>query len=201
MHAIDKVRIFEGRRVQIGAGCVGWEKGGTLGKNQGQKVQRQRTCYSRLLSQGEHDQISSFERNFLWLDVFEAQLSKLTWHILSGNARVKDESTLIIENFAYDGLGPDAFFIASTESNSPPNRPHIDQYFPLPYDPESNEIQRPLMEISNPAVPILGEYDVQTIELKMPIGISAYSIKWISVYCRDYSINFGHAKLDNVPRS
>ena len=124
---------------------------------------------------------------------------------MSGSVRILDESTIQIENFAYDGLGPDAYFIVGVETPVPPKRrpwPPVDA-IPLPiYDnAELNAVQQPQLSFGSEEIPILGEYDIQDLTIKMPIGVSAYSIKWISVYCRDYKIDFGHAKFNSVPRN
>ena len=138
-----------------------------------------------------------------------AQISKLTWHTLSGSVHVKDENTLEIRNFAYDGLGPDAFFLVGVETPRPPKgrRASYDDAIPLPYFPPShpsgqtNEPNRPKLSFRSQAVPVLGEYDIQTLEVPMPAGVSAHSVKWLSIYCRDYSIDFGHAIIPNLPRT
>jgi hypothetical protein len=42
--------------------------------------------------------------------------NQLTFHPLSGKVVVVDESTLVICNFVYDGLGPDAFFVVGDKT-------------------------------------------------------------------------------------
>ena len=42
----------------------------------------------------------------------------------------------------------------------------------------------------------------QDVEFMLPGGVSGDSVTWVSVWCRAYSIDFGHAWLtDNIPAS
>ena len=54
-------------------------------------------------------------------------------------------------------------------------------------------------------IPILGEFRGEDITLVLPAtqDITTRDIKWISVWCRDYTIDFGHAVIASdadVPR-
>ena len=54
-------------------------------------------------------------------------------------------------------------------------------------------------------IPILGEFRGEDITIKLPEtqDITTRDIKWISVWCRDYTIDFGHAVISSnadVPR-
>ena len=53
-------------------------------------------------------------------------------------------------------------------------------------------------------IPILGEFRGEDITLELPEGdLTTRDIKWISVWCRDYTIDFGHAVISSnadVPR-
>merc|ERR1719354_349150 len=41
------------------------------------------------------------------------------------------------------------------------------------------------------SAPKLGEYSAQTVVLTLPEGWQMSDIKWISVWCRQFSVNFG----------
>ena len=38
-----------------------------------------------------------------------------------------------------------------------------------------------------------GPYTGQTVELPLPAGVSAAEVAWVSVWCRQYSLDLGHA--------
>ena len=45
---------------------------------------------------------------------------------------------------------------------------------------------------------------LQDIDLQLPQGIEVRDVKWISLYCRQFGIDFGHVKIRNSkspPRS
>ncbi len=45
-------------------------------------------------------------------------------------------------------------------------------------------------------------FNGEDIELVLPDGLKAENVRWLSVYCRKYNIDFGHAVFPvNVPRS
>ena len=46
----------------------------------------------------------------------------------------------------------------------------------------------------------LGRYSSQDLEFSLPAGVKGEAVTWVSVWCKDYSINFGHAWLtDDIP--
>ena len=46
-------------------------------------------------------------------------------------------------------------------------------------------------------IPILRQHRGETVELQLPVGESISSLKWISVFCRDFSVNFGQVNFAN----
>ena len=46
-------------------------------------------------------------------------------------------------------------------------------------------------------VPILKAFDSEDIELRLPSDVKASEIKWISLFCRDFDIDFGHVIVDD----
>merc|ERR1712117_71363 len=88
------------------------------------------------------------------------------YHNIGGNAYALDSKTILIKDFTYDGEGPDAFFLAGTSGK--PSRLSGDVVLPYPFD---------------------GSEDVV---LNLPSGVSVQDLRWLSVWCRDYQIDFGH---------
>ncbi|XP_018319148.1 protein Skeletor, isoforms B/C isoform X2 [Agrilus planipennis] len=96
-------------------------------------------------------------------------------HGIKGIVYAVDESTIFIKGFSYDGTGPDAFFWIG---NSP--RPSPDGYI-VPY-PEDYSGREP---------PVLGEHNNSDIILRLPMGKRLKDIRWLSVWCRRFTVDFG----------
>ncbi|XP_050068770.1 protein Skeletor, isoforms B/C-like isoform X2 [Anopheles maculipalpis] len=96
-------------------------------------------------------------------------------HGIKGHVFAVDESTLFVKGFAYDGNAPDAFFWVG---NSP--RPSPEGYI-IPY-PE---------EYSGREPPVLQQHNNTDIILKLPMGKRIRDIRWLSVWCRRFTVDFG----------
>ena len=95
--------------------------------------------------------------------------------------------------FVYDGEGPDAFFILGTQTAQA--RPNLQDAVPLPY---FNQVAVPIQRryyIDDPNIPKLPKFRNQTIKLKLPPGIKVSDLQWLSLYCRDYDIDFGNVRF------
>merc|ERR1712010_329558 len=109
------------------------------------------------------------------------------WHDIGGNLFAPDDETILIEDFTYDGQGPDAFFLAGTTG-----RPSKNGQVVLPF-PD----QEKTFAYTDKDIPILGRFTGdQDIVLKMPPGRKVSDLKWVSVWCRDFVVDFGHANID-----
>merc|ERR1712154_4543 len=97
---------------------------------------------------------------------------------VSGRLYVVDEYTLKIEDFNYNGKGPDAFFYVG-ESGGPSGAGTM-----VPY-PEGSDT-------------VLTKADKIDITLRLPTGVTSTKLKWLSVWCRQYSVNFGDVMFDKV---
>ena len=115
-----------------------------------------------------------------------------------------DSRTLFIKNFAYDGQGPDAYFYAG-ESGEPSSKGYL-----IANEKESKLIRKTfngnksfystfftavcfisyLIEIQG-SKDILGAYRSKNIVLTLPGGKTLRNVKWISVWCRAFDVNFG----------
>ncbi|XP_018572684.1 protein Skeletor, isoforms B/C isoform X1 [Anoplophora glabripennis] len=96
-------------------------------------------------------------------------------HGIKGTAYAVDESTIFIKGFSYDGTGPDAFFWIG---NSP--RPSPEGII-IPY-PEDYIGRDP---------PELRAYNNTDIILRLPMGKRIRDIRWLSVWCRRFTVDFG----------
>ena len=109
-------------------------------------------------------------------------------HGVGGRVYLIDEKTLLIKGFTYDGGGPDAFFWAGTEG-SPSS---VGNLLPYPFEGK-------FYAYEDQAAPILsgtfsGEKD---IKLTLPETLKSTDIKWLSVWCRAFSVNFGDVIFPN----
>ena len=138
---------------------------------------------------------------------FLGSFNRLTYHPVGGDLYKKDSNTLVIRNFVYDGEGPDAFFVVGKRpmrrdkivirdrADATPI-PYEDNNNPFSFSPYSRQdlaIRR--YRYDDPDVPVLGRFDGQDIELSLPEGMEAENIRWISLYCRQFNMDFGHVKI------
>eukprot|EP00092_Neocalanus_flemingeri_P068427 GFUD01083634.1.p1 GENE.GFUD01083634.1~~GFUD01083634.1.p1 ORF type:complete len:195 (-),score=46.96 GFUD01083634.1:27-611(-) len=104
------------------------------------------------------------------------KLTTLQYNV-GGDVSIKGEK-VVIKNFSYTGGAPDAFFYVGT-SGSPADAGTIGTYVQYPAGQD-----RPL-----------GAYSGQDLEFPLPSGVLGSDITWVSVWCRQYSVNFGQAML------
>ncbi|XP_054266957.1 protein Skeletor, isoforms B/C isoform X2 [Macrosteles quadrilineatus] len=96
-------------------------------------------------------------------------------HGIKGTVYAVDENTMFVKGFSYDGTGPDAFFWVGNTA-----RPSPDGYI-VPY-PEDYVGRDP---------PILNAYNKTDVILRLPNGKRIRDLKWLSVWCRRFTVNFG----------
>ncbi|XP_070165249.1 protein Skeletor, isoforms B/C [Polyergus mexicanus] len=96
-------------------------------------------------------------------------------HGIKGKVYAVDDATIFIKGFSYDGTGPDAYFWVGNTS-----RPNPDGYI-VPY-PESDSSTDPR---------VLEAYNHTDIILRLPGGKRIRDIKWLSVWCRRFTVDFG----------
>ncbi|XP_032523289.2 protein Skeletor, isoforms B/C isoform X3 [Danaus plexippus] len=100
-------------------------------------------------------------------------------HGIRGTVYAVDESTIFVKGFAYDGTGPDAYFwVGDTPQPSPEGT-----LVPYPEDYPSRD------------PPVLSSHTNSDILLRLPAGKRLRDIKWISVWCRRFTVNFGDVFL------
>ena len=103
---------------------------------------------------------------------------------VGGTLYALNESTLFIKDFTYTGGGPDAFFTVGSQSKQP-NSNGIMLTFPY---------EGTHYEYNDPKAPVLGRFEAsrnEKILLHLPSDVRVSDLKWLSVWCRAYSVNFG----------
>ncbi|XP_064465589.1 protein Skeletor, isoforms B/C-like isoform X2 [Ornithodoros turicata] len=96
-----------------------------------------------------------------------------TVHGVSGNVYAAKKNVLVLEDFVYDGLGPDAFFMVGTTNEPSPTGTVLPN--------EAGSVSK------------LSRYEKKTIVLTLPSVITNY--KWFSVYCKKAKVSFGHVVI------
>ncbi|XP_011136070.1 protein Skeletor, isoforms B/C isoform X2 [Harpegnathos saltator] len=96
-------------------------------------------------------------------------------HGIKGKVHAVDDATIFIKGFCYDGTGPDAYFWVGNSSMPSP------EGYIVPY-PETDKDSDPQ---------VLGAYNYTDIILRLPGGKRIRDIKWLSVWCRRFTVDFG----------
>jgi len=108
-------------------------------------------------------------------------------HGIAGDVYAVDEQTLKIKGFEYDGAGPDAFFWAGTQGSKPGS---VGIILPHPFDGT-------FFDYEDRSAPILeGRFDKTDLTLTLPPGTQVSDLKWLSVWCRAFQVNFGDLVAD-----
>ena len=98
-----------------------------------------------------------------------------------------NDNEIIIEDFYYDGTGPAAYFWVGKVGRPSPDGVLL----PYPFEgvfPESDDRNAPILK------PFKGE----TVTLKLPDDLKVSDLKWISVWCRRFQVNFGDLEFDQT---
>ncbi|XP_072755500.1 protein Skeletor, isoforms B/C isoform X2 [Anoplolepis gracilipes] len=96
-------------------------------------------------------------------------------HGVSGEVYAVDARTLFIKDFTYDGEGPAAFFYAGNSKG-----------------PGNNGFR---VRDERGTTNVLKRYRKKDITLTLPDGKTLNNIKWFSVWCDEFSVNFGDVKI------
>jgi len=106
-------------------------------------------------------------------------------HGVSGDVYAKNSNTIVLKNFKYDGTGPDAFFWVG-KTGTPKN---TDESMTMILTKEKNYAYR------DQSAPILSAHNGETVELSLPEGYKIEDLKWFSVWCRQFSVDFGNVMI------
>jgi len=120
-------------------------------------------------------------------------ISELSEHELAGELWATDKNTLEFRKFTYEGDGPDAFFMIGTHDAD--EKPNLDDGIPIPYSKDEVFIQK-LYDI-NDDIPALQEFKNEQFKITLPPGIHVSDLKWLSVYCRKFTKDFGNVKFSS----
>lgn len=93
-------------------------------------------------------------------------------HDVSGNATIVDDCTIVIENFTYDGGGPDVYVYAGID-----------------HDYQSASAFA-ISGMLNGTI-----YDGDTLLLKLPSGKTLDDFNGLSIWCVDFNANFGQLEF------
>ena len=105
-----------------------------------------------------------------------------TEHDVGGTVYVLDENTLVIDDFSYDGVGlPVGVFVARKGRNL---QGYEKNRIRVPYP--TGVRGRPLDKYDGD-----GQLVIDTSQL----GIKTRDIKWLSIWCEDYQMSFGHLEF------
>jgi len=111
-------------------------------------------------------------------------------HAVSGELWALDDNKLMVKNFNYDGTGPDAFFWVGTEGT--PKNPLDESKTAILAHP----FEGVHYEYRNDAAPILGAASNEQVMLSLPPNMKVSDLKWLSVWCRKFTVDFGSLTFD-----
>ena len=112
-----------------------------------------------------------------------------------------------MRELVYDGLGPDAFFLAGgffydffvgnptgLRGSKPSDLLKPADLVVLPFPPPIENF--PLVQYKDPSIlPLPAFTSTDEILLKLPDNVAVSNLRWLSVWCRAFSLDFGHVKI------
>ncbi|KAF5296682.1 hypothetical protein FQR65_LT10223 [Abscondita terminalis] len=110
----------------------------------------------------------------VYIGKFIGKLSELH-HGVSGEVYAVDARTLILKDFTYDGQGPAAYFYAGSTRS-----PGVGGF---------------RLTDENGSPEVIRRYRKENVILTLPEGKTLNSIKWFSVWCEEFTVNFGDVKI------
>merc|ERR1712106_600216 len=93
--------------------------------------------------------------------------------------------TLMVQNFNYDGAGPDAFFWVGVEGTPAQTNEDTTAILAHPFEGKHYEYR-------NDDTPILKAASNEAVTLILPENMKVSDIKWLSVWCRKFAVDFGN---------
>jgi len=115
---------------------------------------------------------------------------KTLQHGVSGEVWALDESKLTVKNFNYDGRGLAAFFWVGTEGT--PGDESKTAILAHPFKGVHYEYR-------NLDAPLLGASTNEQVTLTLPPHMKVSDLKWLSVWCRRASADFGSLTFSPKP--
>ena len=117
----------------------------------------------------------------------KASLLKTLGHGVEGEVKVEGDK-IVVENFSYDGTAPDAFFYVGTSGCPSGAGTRLGGDKPL------GRHSRQRVELELPNNIRAGELTFVSVVLSMFVSCAG-DVTWVSVWCRNYSVDFGHTFL------
>ena len=118
------------------------------------------------------------------------QLRQFIYFTCSGDVYATGEQEIIIKNFYYDGTAPKTFFTVGRHGD--PEDPDVQRFIITEEGFEANVI--------SPRFPVLDAANDETVTLSLRgSGLTVADLKWISVWCFDFKVNFGDLEFDSDP--
>ena len=97
-----------------------------------------------------------------------------------------DSQSLILRNFTYDGAAPDAFLIGGVSAR-PSGRPDV--VFPFPFPGQH-------YQFGDKRIAAWGAFDgSRDLVVTLPKEVQVSELRWLSIWCRQFGVNFGQAFL------
>jgi len=109
-------------------------------------------------------------------------------HAVSGELFALNENTLMVENFNYDGAGPDAFFWVGKEGTPANTNEDTTAILAHPFKGQHYKYR-------NEEAPILSASANEAVTLILPKDMKVSDIKWLSVWCRKFAVDFGNVNF------
>ena len=108
-------------------------------------------------------------------------------HDIGGTVYALGNNKIFIKDFTYDGTGPDAFFFVG-ESGTPSRNGII-----VPY-PDNGKCY----DYRDKSAPLLTRaFTGNDVTLTLPCSLDVTKVKWLSVWCRAFSMDFGSIIFPN----
>jgi len=74
------------------------------------------------------------------------------------------------------------------------DKPNLEDGHPIPYSKDKVFPQK--FWTNDDDIPTLPEFKSETFKLTLPPGIHVSDLKWLSVYCRKYTKDFGNISFE-----
>ena len=139
-----------------------------------------------------------FDHQAVYGEIKVGEINRDLKHDVEGKVYYMYPHTLKIKSFTYDGKGPDAFFLAGTEGKPSDCTQTVCRgatILPYPFN-------RKFYDYDDQTIPIIkGAFTGdKEITLRTPKSLRTTDIKWFSVWCREYAVDFGHVffNLTNI---
>lgn len=106
-----------------------------------------------------------------------------TEHDVGGRVYILDQDTLVIDQFSYDGIGFGVYINVANKGRNLKGYEKNRIGVPFPSGSEDEHIEDKYT----------GDGQL-VIDIKQ-VGVKARDIKWLSIWCTDYQMSFGHVEF------